>query len=271
MKVGITLPQFRPTVAPSVAVARAAEAAGVIDGVFVFDHVYAIGNPARPARNAWPLLGALAGATDRIALGPLVARVSLLPNAVLAHNLETLHRMLGDRLIAGLGAGDRLSAEENALVDVPFPPADVRLADLADAARRVRALGVPVWLGGLSPKVHDLAVAEGVALNLWGVDPDRVAATTEVEVTWGGPMPKDAGAAADLLVRLSDAGATWAVLGPPFPADGDPLAAVDLVAEAMTTAFPRSGRDSGRSAPLSATETAGVAPANPAEKRTGTR
>src|SRR3954468_15261089 len=105
VKVGITLPQFRPTVEPSLDVARAAEATGLVDGVFVFDHVYAIGNPNRPARNAWPLLGALAGVTDRVVLGALVARVSLLPNAVLAHNVETLHRMLGDRLIAGLGAG----------------------------------------------------------------------------------------------------------------------------------------------------------------------
>jgi alkanesulfonate monooxygenase SsuD/methylene tetrahydromethanopterin reductase-like flavin-dependent oxidoreductase (luciferase family) len=249
--VGITLPQFRPVIGPSLEVARAAEAAGVIDGVFVFDHVYAIGNPARPARNAWPLLGALAGATERVALGTLVARVSLLPNAVLAHNLETLHRMLGDRLIAGLGAGDRLSAEENAAVDVPFPPVGVRLADLADAARRVRALGVTTWIGGLSPKVHDVAVAEGTALNLWGVDADRVAGTTDVEVTWGGPMPKGAAPTADLLGRLAAAGATWAVLGPPFPADGDPLAAVDLVVEAV--------------------ETAGLASVNPSGNRTGTR
>jgi alkanesulfonate monooxygenase SsuD/methylene tetrahydromethanopterin reductase-like flavin-dependent oxidoreductase (luciferase family) len=232
MRVGVTLPQFRPRVEPSLVAARAAEANG-IDGVFVFDHVWAIGNPSRPARNAWPLLGALAGETERISLGTLVARVSLLPNAVLAHNFETLHRVLGARLIAGLGAGDQLSEAENDAVEVPFPPATERLADLADACRRVRALGLTTWVGGLSSKVHDLAVAEGVVLNLWGVEPERVASVTDVEVTWGGPAPKESGAVVDLLGRLAAAGATWAVLGPPYGADDDPVPAVDLVAAAV--------------------------------------
>ena len=232
MKVGVTLPQFRPIAEPSLVAARVAEASG-LDGVFVFDHVWAIGNPSRPARNAWPLLGALAAETERVSLGTLVARVSLLPNAVLAHNLETLHRMLGDRLIAGLGAGDQLSEAENAAVDVPFPSAEERLADLADACRRVRALGMTTWVGGRSAKIHDLAVAQGVVLNLWGAEPERIAALTDVEVTWGGPAPKEQGAIADLLQRLSDSGATWAVLGPPYGADDDPVPAVELVAAAV--------------------------------------
>lgn len=235
MKVGITLPQFRPTTSASVDAAGRAEARPEIDGVFVFDHVWAIGNPSRPARNAWPLLGALAGETERLSLGTLVARVSLLPNAVLAHNFETLQRMLGDRLIAGLGAGDKLSRAENDAVEVPFPSAAERLADLTDACRRTLALGIPTWVGGLSPAVHDLAATEGAVLNLWGVEPDRVAAVDDVEVTWGGPAPKDAAATADLLARLADAGATWAVLGPPYGVDTDPLPAVDLVADAAAT------------------------------------
>ena len=239
MKVGITLPQFRPRSEPALTAARAAEAAG-LDGVFVFDHVWAIGNPERPARSAWPLLGALAGDTDRIVLGTLVARVSLLPNAVLAHNIETLLRMLGpDRLVAGLGAGDHLSKAENEAVDVPFPSAADRLADLSDACRRTRALGVTTWAGGLSDRVHRLAVEDADALNLWGVEPDRVAeASADVEVTWGGPSPTDADATADLLRRLADAGATWAVLGPPYRAggaDADPVPAVRMVAEAVAT------------------------------------
>ena len=239
MRVGITLPQFRPAVAPSLVAARAAEELG-LDGVFVFDHVWAIGNPDRPARNAWPLLGALAGECDRLVLGTLVARVSLLPNAVLAHNLETLLRMVGhDRLIAGLGAGDHLSAAENEAVDVPFPSVAERLDALADACRRSRALGLTTWAGGLSAKVHRLARADADALNLWGVEPERVAeAAADGEVTWGGAAPTDADATADLLRRLRDAGATWAVLGPPYRAGGsdtDPVPAVEMVAEAAAT------------------------------------
>ena len=235
MKVGISLPQFRPSVDACLVGARAAEATGVIDGLFVFDHVWAIGNPSRPAISAWPLLGALAGETERVALGPLVARVSLLPNAVLAHNLETLHRMLGDRLIAGLGAGDKLSQAENEAVDVPFPSAAERLAELDDACRRTRALGMTTWVGGLSQRVHDLAVEHGAALNLWGVDAERVAGVDDVEVTWGGVSPKDPAAVADLLARLADAGATWAVLGPPYGVDADPTPAIEMLAGAIQT------------------------------------
>lgn len=238
MKVGITLPQFRPTAAPSLRAAEAAEATGV-DGVFVFDHVWAIGSPDRPARNAWPLLGALAGGTDRVVLGTLVARVSLLPNAVLVHNLETLVRIVGsERVVAGLGAGDRLSRAENEAVDVPFPSVDERVAELADAADRTRAAGITTWIGGLSDRVLRLGAQHADALNLWGVEPDRVAATAEehgVDVTWGGAGPKTADATADLLGRLAAAGATWAVIGPPYGVDEDPAPAVEMVAGAVAT------------------------------------
>jgi alkanesulfonate monooxygenase SsuD/methylene tetrahydromethanopterin reductase-like flavin-dependent oxidoreductase (luciferase family) len=237
VRIGVTLPQFRPGTADALTAARAAEAAG-LDGVFVFDHVWAIGNPDRPALSAWPLLGALAAETERLVLGTLVARVSLLPDAVLAHNLETLLRMVGpDRLIAGLGAGDRLSKAENEAVDVPFGPAAERLERLVDVCRRTRALGITTWAGGLSDQVHAIAVAEADALNLWGVEPDRVAeAATDVEVTWGGPSPKDPDATADLLARLEAAGATWAVLGPPYGTPGtDPTEGVEMVAGAVAT------------------------------------
>jgi alkanesulfonate monooxygenase SsuD/methylene tetrahydromethanopterin reductase-like flavin-dependent oxidoreductase (luciferase family) len=233
MRIGATLPQFRPTVEPSLAAARAAEELG-LDGVFVFDHVWAVGQPHRPARNVWPLLGALASETSRVNLGPLVARVSLLPNAVLAHNLESLHRMLGDRLIAGLGAGDRLSEAENEAVGVPFPPISERLADLADCARRARALGITTWIGGTSARVREIAVVEADALNLWGVEPERVAAEHDVPVTWGGVLPASVDTAADLLSRLAEAGATWAVCSPPYGADPDPRPAVEMLAKAAS-------------------------------------
>ncbi len=234
MKVGVTLPQFRPRSEPALAAARAAEEAG-LDGVFVFDHVWAIGNPDRPARNAWPLLGAIAAETERVHVGPLVARVSLLANAVLVHNLETLHRMAGDRLIAGLGTGDRLSAAENEAVDVPYPPASARIRDLATVASGLRELGITTWVGGLSAEVHAVAVAQADALNLWGVDPERLASIGDVAVTWGGPVPVTAAATADLLVRLAGAGATWAVCAPPYGTATDVTAAVQMVGEAAAT------------------------------------
>jgi len=236
MKVGITLPQFRPTTDAALGAALVAERVG-IDGVFVFDHVYAIGQPDRPAQSAWPLLGALAGETDRVVLGTLVARVSLLPTAVLTHEFETLERVLGDRLIAGLGAGDRLSEGENAAVDVPFPSVRERLDLLVDAARRVRALGITTWVGGRSPAVRAIAAAEADALNLWDVDAAEVTAASSggVEVTWGGPSGDTIAEAASRLAALAAAGASWAVCAPPYGTGPDPTAAVELVAEAAAT------------------------------------
>src|SRR5204862_6311366 len=107
LNVGITLPQFREEAGPALEVARSAEAAG-LDGVFVFDHLWPLGRPDRPALHSTTLLGALAAETSRVTLGTLVARVGLVPNAVLVHALVTLHRIAGDgRFIAGLGTGDR--------------------------------------------------------------------------------------------------------------------------------------------------------------------
>lgn len=229
MRVGITLPQFRDDPDPALAAARVAEDAG-IDGVFVFDHVWPIGRPDRPALAAFPLLGALAAETARITIGSLVARVSLLPNAVLAHMFATLQRMVGDRLVAGLGTGDRLSEPENIAYAVPYPPVARRRADLADCCRRLRAIGVTTWVGGSSAGIRAVALAEADALNLWGVAPDVVAAERGIEVTWAGRVPGDPEAVAELLHALREAGATWSICAPPY--DPDLRVAVETVAAA---------------------------------------
>jgi len=234
MRVGITLPQFRPSPEAALAAAAEAEAAG-LDGVFVFDHLWAIGQPDRPALSCFPLMGALAVETSRVTVGSLVARVSLLPDAVLVHAFETLHRMLGSRLVAGLGAGDRLSVAENEAYGVPYPSHTERLARLAAAAAGTRSLGIDTWVGGLSAAVRAVAHAERVTLNLWGVTAEEVAAVDGLQVTWGGPVPRDVEGIAALLAHLAEAGAAWAVCAPPFPA-GDPAPVVRLIADAVRVA-----------------------------------
>ena len=218
MKVGITLPQFREDAEPALETARLAEEAG-IDGVFVFDHLWPIGRPDRPALHSLALLGALAVETKRVALGSLVSRVGLLPDAVLVNALFTVDRMAGGRLIAGLGVGDRLSRAENEAFGVPFAPVPERMASLVQCCRELRSTGVVTWVGGLSDRVRQVAAEEDVALNLWGVDVARVAATRATEVTWAGQVGPDVDIAAH-LAALRDAGATWAVCAPigrPWP------------------------------------------------------
>jgi alkanesulfonate monooxygenase SsuD/methylene tetrahydromethanopterin reductase-like flavin-dependent oxidoreductase (luciferase family) len=240
MRVGITLPQFRHDAEPAVAVARRAEAAG-LDGVFVFDHLWPIGQRMRPALHSLTLLGALAVETDRVVLGTLVARVGLVPDAVLVHSLVTLHRMTGGRLIAALGTGDSLNREENEAYGVPFAPVADRVASVVDCCRRLRAAGVTSWIGGRSPAVR-MAAGNADGWNGWGTDvaiwaEEAAGVPHPGELTWGGQVligrtPTEAaaklrahgprpglvaGTVDDLKAHidsLAAAGASWAVCAP---------------------------------------------------------
>ena len=210
MRIGVTLPTFRDD-ATALDAARRAEALG-LDGVFVFDHLWPMGAPRRPALSAFPVLGAVAASTSTIRFGPLVARVGLLPDDVLVAELVSLDLMAPGRLIAGLGTGDRKSAAENLAYGIPVAPPDARRLSLGDCARRLLAAGIPVWVGGGARATVELALDVGAAVNLWEGRPAAVAALrTRCEVTWGGPVPAGVAEAAEWLSELARAGATWAV------------------------------------------------------------
>jgi alkanesulfonate monooxygenase SsuD/methylene tetrahydromethanopterin reductase-like flavin-dependent oxidoreductase (luciferase family) len=260
--IGTSLPQFRHDAEPAIDVARRAEAAG-LDGVFVFDHLWPLGQRQRPALHSTTLLGALAAETDRIAVGTLVARVGLVPDAVLVHTLVTLHRMTGGRFIAAIGTGDSLNREENEAYGVPFAPAADRVASLADCCRRLRAAGVTTWIGGRSPAVR-MAAANADAWNGWGTDvatwaKEAAGVPHGGELTWGGQVligrtlaEADAklrahgsrrglvaGTVDDLrahLDALAAAGASWAVCAP-LDVGTDP-GAIELLAEAAPSGSP---------------------------------
>jgi alkanesulfonate monooxygenase SsuD/methylene tetrahydromethanopterin reductase-like flavin-dependent oxidoreductase (luciferase family) len=238
MRVGVTLPQFRDEADTALAAARRAEYLG-IDGAFCFDHLWPMGQPGRPALSSGPLLGALAASTSTISLGTLVARIGLVPDEVLVEVLCSVHELSGGRLIAGIGTGDHLSRHENEAYGLPFYPADERRARLAAVATEVTGRGIPVWLGGGSPKTVELARTVGTAVNLWEGDPLRVEELTAVgmEVTWGGPAGKTASEATEQLTEVARAGATWAVCAWP-----DSLEAIAEAAEAVRGTAPRAGR-----------------------------
>lgn len=255
MRIGVTLPQFRSDPAAALAVARSAEAAG-IDGVFVFDHLWPLGRPERPALQSFPLLGAVAAETDRVRLGPLVARVGVLPDPVLVNTLVTLDRVSGGRLVAALGTGDQANRDENEAYGLPFAPAAERRAAVVRCCRALRDAGVVTWVGGRSAGLRE-AAAEADGWNSWGPDPATFAAEAAtvapgVERTWAGQVlmgrtrsEVDAKVAAlgrrpglvsgtvdDVrahLDALAAAGATWAVCAP-LDVGSDP-GAVELVAE----------------------------------------
>ena len=151
MRTGIILPTFRPTPDEAFDVARRAVAAG-IDGLFCYDHIWPMGQPDRPALAPFPLLAALVATLDDgdvghrsgPFVGPLVARVGLVPNQVLVNQFLALDHLAPGRVIAGLGTGDRLSEEENVAYGVPFASAAERRAELVEVARALKASGLEV-------------------------------------------------------------------------------------------------------------------------------
>ncbi|HUY64873.1 MAG TPA: LLM class flavin-dependent oxidoreductase [Acidimicrobiales bacterium] len=211
MHIGVMLPSFRPDADAALDGARRAEELG-LDGVFVYDHLWPMGRPDRPALSAFPLLGALAAVTRRVCFGPLVARVGLVPEDVLVAELLSLHHMAPGRLVAALGTGDDKSRAENLAYGIAYPPADERRLALRRCATRLRDAGVTVWVGGGSSATGELAAELGVALNLWEGQPAALAAWQQRgEVTWAGPVPDDVPGAARWLDEVRRAGATWAV------------------------------------------------------------
>jgi len=228
MKVGITLPQFRDEADTALEAARQAEELG-IDGVFVFDHLWPMGQPGRPALSSGPLLGALAASTSTIHLGTLVARIGLVPDEVLIDVLCGVDALSGGRLVAGIGTGDKLSAGENEAYGIPFEPAEIRRDRLLSVASVVAAAGIPTWIGGGRPEMVVRARAAGAAVNVWQVGVDEVGPLVDqgIEVTWGGPVGDTLDEATATLADVAAAGATWAVCAWPE--------SLEVVAEAAAT------------------------------------
>ena len=180
-RVGLTLPSFRDTPEPAIAVARAAEAAQ-LDAVFAFDHLFRFrsrgSDVRRPAIEAFTLLGAVAAETERLAIGPLVARATLRPEATLVHLFDTVQRVSGGRLIAGIGAGDRESRIENETFGLEFGTIADRLAALDAARGAAMDRGYPVWVGGTLRALRMIA-ARADGWNRWGGTPAQFAAGVE--------------------------------------------------------------------------------------------
>jgi alkanesulfonate monooxygenase SsuD/methylene tetrahydromethanopterin reductase-like flavin-dependent oxidoreductase (luciferase family) len=262
VRLGLTLPSFARDVDEVLAVAVAAEDAG-LDGVFVYDHLFrfAADGSRRPALESTALLGAVAAATHRIHIGPLVARATVRPHAITALTFATAQRLTNGRFIGALGAGDHESRQEQETFGLDFDSVDARLGALTDAVRVSRDQGFPIWVGGTFWRVREIAAAEADGWNRWGgsvkVFADEAAALyaaaarSPFECSWGGLVVIDADdhAAAEKAHRLeaspgtivggpatmadacaayADAGAHWIIVG---PVDSRSTANAELLAD----------------------------------------
>jgi F420-dependent oxidoreductase-like protein len=120
------------------ALARAAEDAG-LEGLFRSDHYLSVeGRAERGSLDAWATLAALAAVTSTLRLGTLVSPATFRHPAVLAKMATTVDHVSGGRAELGLGAG--WNVPEHEAYGFPFPPLRERMDLLAEQLEVVRGL-----------------------------------------------------------------------------------------------------------------------------------
>jgi alkanesulfonate monooxygenase SsuD/methylene tetrahydromethanopterin reductase-like flavin-dependent oxidoreductase (luciferase family) len=155
LSIGVQLPEVERVVRwpELLAIARTAESAG-FDSVWVGDHMLyrGDGRAERGPWDAWTTLAALAAATERVELGPLVASTAFHPPGLLARMAATIDEVSGGRFRLGLGTGwNDVEYEAFGL------PADRKVARFEEAFAIVRRLlaGERVTLEGRFHRVED--------------------------------------------------------------------------------------------------------------------
>jgi alkanesulfonate monooxygenase SsuD/methylene tetrahydromethanopterin reductase-like flavin-dependent oxidoreductase (luciferase family) len=180
---GVTLPQFSVDPGPALDACLDARRLG-FGGAFVFDHMWPLGAPERPALEGWTLLAAMAGQVGRepgpFKVGTMVTRAGLRAPALVARMAATVGETAGEPAIVGVGRGDLANREENLAFGLPFPGVGERSADLEAtvAALRGPLAGTPppqVWVGGTGPGARALAGRLADAWNGWALTPEALA------------------------------------------------------------------------------------------------
>jgi alkanesulfonate monooxygenase SsuD/methylene tetrahydromethanopterin reductase-like flavin-dependent oxidoreductase (luciferase family) len=239
------LPIFDELADPLLVQRLAAEAEeGGWHGVFVWDHVR-WRPPVRQVADPWITLAAIATATERVRLGPMVSPLARRRPVKVARETATLDRLSGGRLTLGVGLGsdrfgeefsrtgesveDRVRAkqldESLAILTAAWSGAPVQhrgehfvVDDIEFLPRPVQEPGVPVWVAAFPGNLRPLRRAarhDGLfPVNLQG--PDQLAeiagTLAELRADAGKEGPYDIAAA---ILPGTDpepyarAGATW--------------------------------------------------------------
>jgi probable F420-dependent oxidoreductase len=178
MRYAVNIPNFGSGGDPRVLVdlARRAEAAGW-DGFFAWDHVLVDPSWSVDIADPWIALAAIAQATERIRIGPMVAALPRQRPWMLARATTSLDRLSDGRLILGVGLGWPSDAEfghfgeetdvrrraamldeELAILDglwrgepFAFDGEHYRVAEATFLPRPLQEPRIPIWVGSLRP------------------------------------------------------------------------------------------------------------------------
>jgi alkanesulfonate monooxygenase SsuD/methylene tetrahydromethanopterin reductase-like flavin-dependent oxidoreductase (luciferase family) len=155
VKIGLQLPEVERVVRRDelAAIARAAEEEG-FDSLWVGDHLLYRGDwgPERGPWDCWATLAWLAGITERVDLGPLVACVAFHPPGVLARQAAAISELSAGRLVVALGAG--WNEPEFRAFGLPFGRRVARFEEAFEIIRRLLA-GERVTYAGSFHEVDD--------------------------------------------------------------------------------------------------------------------
>jgi alkanesulfonate monooxygenase SsuD/methylene tetrahydromethanopterin reductase-like flavin-dependent oxidoreductase (luciferase family) len=182
------------------AAAVAADEAG-FDGLWTWDHLRDTDTDDGPGvPEAWTVLTALAEATKRIMLGPLVLNVANRHPGLLANMAATLQAVSGGRLLLGLGAGGSRRtpyAREQEALGLKVDGDALRAQRVAEAIQVMRRLWAgdstsftgtsyrldrpagflrpdpppPIIVGGFGPKMAAIAGKHGDGFNTQALHP----------------------------------------------------------------------------------------------------
>ena len=187
MNVGVQLPEVEREVRwPELAaLARAAEETG-FDSIWVGDHLLyrGDGRGERGPWDCWTTLAALAGVTDRVELGPLVACTAFRPPGILARTAAAVDEISGGRLRVALGAG--WNEEEFRAYGLPSDRRTARFEESFEIVRRLLA-GERVTFDGTFNTLDDAVLlpppARRAPLMVGGSGP-RLLAASLPHVDW---------------------------------------------------------------------------------------
>ncbi|HEV2784899.1 MAG TPA: LLM class flavin-dependent oxidoreductase, partial [Solirubrobacteraceae bacterium] len=161
MKRGIFVAPFGELFDPRVLaeLAAAAEGAGW-DGFFLWDHVR-YSPPSLEVADPWIALTAIALATERLTIGPLVTPLARRRPQKLARETITLDHLSGGRVVLGVGLGSDNHGEFEDFGEVTEPRERARLLDEGlshlvlhweeFAPPPVQRPRIPVWVAARYP------------------------------------------------------------------------------------------------------------------------